>query len=78
MNDGEVFIMNNIEVCSMRKVFLGSVLVTLGLLPQVSASTVAQPTEFDITYLYPLLSALFVAGLLWKFFVPRQLSALQV
>ena len=29
-------------------------------------------------YLYPLLSALFIAGLLWKFFVPRQLSALQV
>ena len=78
MNDGEVFMMNNLEVCSMRKVFLGSVLVTLGLLPQVSASTVAQPTEFDIAYLYPLLSALFVAGLLWKFFVPRQLSALQV
>ena len=62
----------------MRKVFLGSVLVTLGLIPQASASKVAQPTEFDIAYLYPLLSALFVAGLLWKFFVPRQLSALQV
>ena len=48
----------------MRKVFLGSVLVTLGLIPQASASKVAQPTEFDIAYLYPLLSALFVAGLL--------------
>ena len=62
----------------MRKVTLGTVLISLGLLPQVSASTVAKPTEFDIAYLYPLLSALFVAGLLWKFFVPRQLSALQV
>ncbi|MEC8107171.1 MAG: hypothetical protein VX115_05440, partial [Candidatus Thermoplasmatota archaeon] len=62
----------------MRKVFLGSVLVILGLLPQVSASTVAQPTDFDVAYVYPLLSALFVAALLWKFFVPRQLSALQV
>ena len=78
MNDGEVFMMNNHRVCSMRKVFLGSVLVILGLLPQVSASTVAQPTDFDVAYLYPLLSALFVAALLWKFFVPRQLSALQV
>mgnify|MGYP006227639303 FL=1 len=78
MNDGEVFMMNNHRVRYMRKVFLGSVLVILGLLPQVSASTVAQPTDFDVAYLYPLLSALFVAALLWKFFVPRQLSALQV
>ena len=78
MNDGEVFMMNNHRVRSMRKVSLGTVLISLGLLPQVSASTVAKPTEFDIDYLYPLLSALFVAGLLWKFFVPRQLSALQV
>ena len=78
MNDGEVFMMNNHRVCSMRKASLGTVLVILGLLPQVSASTVAQPTDFDVAYLYPLLSALFVAALLWKFFVPRQLSALQV
>ena len=78
MNDGEVFMTNNLGVCHMRKVALGIVLATSALLPQVSASSVAKPTDFDISYLYPLLSALFVAGLLWKYFVPRQLSALQV
>ena len=62
----------------MRKAFMGSIIAALAFLPQVSASTVAKPTEFDVVYLYPLLSALFVAAMLWKFFVPRQLSALQV
>ena len=78
MNDGEVFMTNNLGVCHMRKVALGIVLAASALLPQVSASSVAKPTEFDISYLYPLLSAILVAGLLWKYFVPRQLSALQV
>ena len=62
----------------MRKAFAGVLFAAIALIPQVSASSIAQPTEFDVVYLYPLLSALLVAGMLWKFFVPRQLSALQV
>ena len=34
--------------------------------------------SFDIRYLYPLGGALFVAGLMWKFFIPIQLANLQV
>ena len=62
----------------MRKAFAGLLFTAIAFIPQASASSIAQPTEFDVVYLYPLLSALFIAGLLWKFFVPRQLSALQV
>ena len=69
---------SNLSDCIMRNVLLGVFLAFLALIPHVSASSIAKPTDFDITYLYPLLSALFVATLLWKFFVPRQLSALQV
>ncbi|MGB1632244.1 MAG: hypothetical protein ACPHEN_02480, partial [Candidatus Poseidoniaceae archaeon] len=62
----------------MRKLFMGCVLAATILVPNVSAASIAKPTEFDVIYLYPLLLALFVAAMLWKFFVPRQLSALQV
>ena len=34
--------------------------------------------SFDISHLYPLGGALLVAGLMWKFFIPIQLSNLQV
>ncbi len=62
----------------MRKLFMGGALATTILLPNVSAASIAKPTEFDVIYLYPLLLAIFVATMLWTFFVPRQLSALQV
>ena len=62
----------------MRKAFVGLLFAAIAFIPQASASSIAKPTEFDATYLYPLLTSLFIAGLLWKFFVPRQLSALQV
>ena len=79
MNDGgEVLMMKNISLVTMRKSIVALLLAIIALVPQVSASTVAKPTEFDVTYLYPLLLSLFIAAILWKFFVPRQLSALQV
>ena len=62
----------------MRKALAGLLFAAIAFIPQVSASSIAKPTEFDVVYLYPLLSALLIAGMLWKFFVPRQLSALQV
>jgi len=62
----------------MRKLFMGGALAATILLPNVSAASIAKPTEFDVIYLYPLLLAIFVATMLWTFFVPRQLSALQV
>ncbi len=70
--------MKNLSLGTMRKSIVALLLAIIALVPQVSASTVAKPTEFDVTYLYPLLLALFIAAILWKFFVPRQLSALQV
>ena len=75
---GEDFMMHNTGLRYMRKLFMGAVLSATVLLPNASAALVAKPTDFDVIYLYPLLLALFVAALLWKFFVPRQLSALQV
>lgn len=40
--------------------------------------TVASPNEFDISLLFPLGSAILVALVLWRVFLPRQLSNLQV
>ena len=62
----------------MRKAVVALLLAAITLIPLASASSVAKPTDFDVMYLYPLFLALFIAALLWKFFVPRQLSALQV
>lgn len=62
----------------MRKSVVTLLLVATTLLPLASASSVAKPTDFDVMYLYPLFLALLIAAMLWKFFVPRQLSALQV
>ena len=62
----------------MRKSVVALLLAAITLIPLASASSVAKPTDFDVMYLYPLFLALFIAALLWKFFVPRQLSALQV
>ncbi|MCH2644594.1 MAG: hypothetical protein MKZ54_04750 [Candidatus Poseidoniaceae archaeon] len=62
----------------MRKSVVALLLAAITLIPLASASSVAKPTDFDVMYLYPLFLALLIAALLWKFFVPRQLSALQV
>ncbi len=62
----------------MRKSVVALLLAATTLFPLASASTVAKPTDFDVMYLYPLFLALLIATMLWKFFVPRQLSALQV
>ena len=78
MFGGEVFIMNNLGLCFMRKSVVALLLAATTLFPLASASSVAKPTDFDVMYLYPLFLALLVATMLWKFFVPRQLSALQV
>jgi hypothetical protein len=75
---GEEFIIAHLGVWFMRKALYGLMFMLLALVPNASASSIAQPTEFDVTYLYPLLLSLFIGALLWKFFVPRQLSALQV
>ena len=62
----------------MRKSVVALLLAAITLIPLASASSVAKPTDFDVMYLYPLFLALLIAAMLWKFFVPRQLSALQV
>ena len=70
--------MNNLGLCLMRKSVVALLLAAITLIPLASASSVAKPTDFDVMYLYPLFLALLIAAMLWKFFVPRQLSALQV
>ena len=50
----------------------------ISLIPSASASTINSIDEFSVSFLYPVLVAFVVAILLWKYFVPRQLSALQV
>ena len=62
----------------MRKSVGALLLAAITLIPLASASSGAKPTDFDVMYLYPLFLALLIAAMLWKFFVPRQLSALQV
>ena len=62
----------------MRGMKLALIGLTISLIPSASASTIASSGDFELSYLYPVLVAFFVAILLWKFFVPRQLSALQV
>ena len=57
-------------------------LTTLGMVflsKSVSAEvTVVSPNEFDISLIYPLGLALTIALFLWRVFLPRQLSNLQV
>ena len=62
----------------MRGMKLALIGLAISLLPSASASTIATSTDFEVSFLYPVLVAFFVAMLLWRFFVPRQLSALQV
>jgi hypothetical protein len=50
----------------------------ISLIPSASASSINSIDEFSVSFLYPVLVAFVVAILLWKYFVPRQLSALQV
>ena len=62
----------------MRGMKLALIGLAISLLPSASASTISTAADFEISFLYPVLVAFIVAMLLWKFFVPRQLSALQV
>lgn len=62
----------------MRGMKLALIGLAISLLPSASASTIATAADFEVSFLYPVLAAFIVAMLLWKFFVPRQLSALQV
>ena len=50
----------------------------ISLIPSASASSISSIDEFSVSFLYPVLVAFVVAMLLWRYFVPRQLSALQV
>lgn len=62
----------------MRGMKLALIGLLISLIPSASASSIASSGDFEFSFLYPVLVAFFVAVLLWKFFVPRQLSALQV
>jgi hypothetical protein len=62
----------------MRGMKLALLGLAISLLPSASASSISSANDFEIEFLYPVLVAFVVAMLLWKFFVPRQLSALQV
>ena len=50
----------------------------MALFVETVAASGSSSDSFDISYLYPLGGALLVAGLMWKFFIPIQLSNLQV
>ena len=50
----------------------------MALFVETVAASGSSSDSFDISYLYPLGGALFVAGLMWKFFIPIQLANLQV
>tara|TARA_Y100000589_G_scaffold212862_1_gene200697 strand:+ start:17115 stop:20201 length:3087 start_codon:yes stop_codon:yes gene_type:complete len=56
--------------------FVGALLIAF-IVDSVSAAGDSS-NSFDIAYLYPLGLALFIAGLMWKFFIPIQLANLQV
>ncbi|MBT3652646.1 MAG: hypothetical protein HN541_05005, partial [Euryarchaeota archaeon] len=62
----------------MRGMKLALIGLLISLIPSASASSIASSGDFEVSFLYPVLVAFIVAVLLWKFFVPRQLSALQV
>ena len=53
-------------------------LLSLVILPSVEASTVVSPTDFKIFHLFPVIIAFTVAIPVWLWFIPRQLSNLQV
>ena len=48
--------------------FVGALLIAF-IVDSVSAAGDSS-NSFDIAYLYPLGLALFIAGLMWKFFIP--------
>tara|TARA_B100001741_G_scaffold82226_1_gene66698 strand:+ start:497 stop:3583 length:3087 start_codon:yes stop_codon:yes gene_type:complete len=50
----------------------------MALFIETVAASGSSSDSFDISHLYPLGGALFVAGLMWKFFIPIQLANLQV
>ncbi len=53
-------------------------LLSLVILPSVEASTVVSPTDFKFFHLFPVILAFTVAIPVWLWFIPRQLSNLQV
>ncbi len=62
----------------MRGMKLALFGLLISLIPSASASSIATAGDFEVSFLYPVIVAFVVAVMLWKFFVPRQLSALQV
>ncbi len=53
-------------------------LLTIIALPSVQAVTIANPTDLQIRYIFPALIAFTIAIPVWTWFIPRQLSNLQV
>ena len=54
------------------------IVLTISLALEFVTAEGAEANSFDISYLYPLVGALVIAGLMWKFFIPIQLANLQV
>ena len=61
----------------MRSQILAA-LLSVVLLPLVSASTIENPADLSIDHLFPFLIAFLTALILWKWMIPTQLSGLQV
>ena len=61
----------------MRSQILAA-LLSVVLLPLVSASTIENPSDLSIDHLFPFLIAFLTALILWKWMIPTQLSGLQV
>jgi len=61
----------------MRSQILAA-LLSVVLLPLVSASTIENPANLSIDHLFPFLIAFLTALILWKWMIPTQLSGLQV
>ena len=57
---------------------LSIIVLTITLTLEFVSAEGAESNSFDISYLYPLVGALLIAGLMWKFFIPIQLANLQV
>ena len=75
--------MSNASGVSMKRVnharflFLFS-LIGIIALPSVQAVTIAHPNELQMRYLFPALIAFTIAIPVWIWFIPKQLSNLQV
>ncbi|MGB2237543.1 MAG: hypothetical protein ACPH4H_08085, partial [Candidatus Poseidoniaceae archaeon] len=60
------------------RAFLAACILSVALLPLVSAGTVENPANLSIVHAIPFLVALVTALILWKWMIPTQLSGLQV